>query len=78
MKVAIDKNGNLAYINQASTNQSFFCPECHQPLIVKTSKKGRKYFAHYSRKVNHQGETSEHLTGKSQIYEWAKQNGWHP
>lgn len=78
MKVAIDKNGNLAYINQASTNQSFFCPECHQPLIVKTSKKGRKYFAHYNRKVNHQGETSEHLTGKSQIYEWAKQNGWHP
>lgn len=39
MKVAIDQNGNLAYINQAATNQSFFCPECQQPLIVKTSKK---------------------------------------
>lgn len=78
MKIATDKNNNLIYVDWIQEHQPYYCPECHQMVVVKTSRRGKRYFAHLRKSNNHHGETSEHLSGKYQIFQWAKQNGWRP
>lgn len=77
MQFALNQYKQLVNISHVIPSNKYYCVDCHCPLKVKTSKKGLKFFAH-SGNSKHCGQTSEHLLGKQQIFQWAEKNGWHP
>lgn len=78
MLMALDNHGILIHISQAVIKNQYYCPDCHQELVIRHREDGRNFFAHSDREPKQSGETSEHLTGKQQIYEWARRRGWNP
>lgn len=77
MQFALNQHKQLVNISQVTTSSDYYCVDCHCPLKVKTSKTGRRFFAHLGQGKHH-GQTSEHLLGKQQICQWAAENGWNP
>lgn len=56
--------------------QKWFCPSCHQQVILKCGKYVRAHFAHLrTDKCQNfsEGETSEHLSGKALLAKWCRQ-----
>ena len=45
---ALTEQGNIIFANNANTDQSYYCPQCRQPLKLKasSSKCVRPHFAH--------------------------------
>lgn len=78
MLMALDKQGILIHVHQAVINDQYYCPDCHQELVIRHRKGGDIFFAHYDPNHEQSGESVEHLTGKQQIYEWASSHGWNP
>lgn len=69
---AIDQAGQLIYAQEAFALQSsFHCPVCHQPVILKRSRKGNYFFAHLMQcqSDNPQGRQ---LKGEGEIHQQGK------
>ncbi|MBF6626578.1 hypothetical protein IU402_08355 [Aerococcaceae bacterium zg-BR9] len=67
MYAALDEQHQLVYAQQLTCPTGrYFCPRCHQVVIVKMSKKHKYYFAHLEacqqagRQTKHQGESAHH------------------
>lgn len=79
MLLAQSKN-RLIWAEQATHQMNLVCPGCKQKVIFR---KGQHKIAHFAH-VRHaecgfsEGETTEHLKGKKQLYHWTKQQGWSP
>lgn len=59
-------------------NNKWYCPSCQAPVILKQGKHVRPHFAHLRRERCHgysEGETAEHLQGKSLLAKWCEQAG---
>ena len=71
---------NDHYVNASNARQGekYYCPECGEELILRKGKTKIAHFAHYSKSkcLFGEGETYEHLLGKQQIFEWAREHGW--
>ncbi len=46
MRVALDKDGKRAHINQAHVKDIYFCPTCGEQLIIKRGEQRENHFAH--------------------------------
>lgn len=77
MQFALNQRDQLIHATQASADHQYYCLKCHQPLQVKTSRRGNQFFSHVSVHSPH-GQTQEHLLGKQQIFMWALRHGWSP
>ncbi|WP_251547048.1 competence protein CoiA [Limosilactobacillus caecicola] len=77
MKIAVNESGQLVNAHNLQTGEKYYCPQCHAQMIVRT-RGGKNFFAHYQTLSNLHGQTDEHLIGKRQIFQWARQNGWAP
>ena len=64
MFIAYDENGEKVSITHAEKGGSYYCPICHEKLIVK--KKGEKKAAHFS-----------HKPDSSCIDDWGDMSEWH-
>lgn len=65
---------------QRQRNNSFFCPMCNQPVIVKAGTQVIPHFAHRSNKqcsTFKGGEGPYHKKGKLYLYLWLKSQGLH-
>ncbi|HJF16015.1 MAG TPA: hypothetical protein K8V19_00055, partial [Globicatella sulfidifaciens] len=72
MYAAIDQTGQLIYAQEAFALQSsFHCPVCHQPVILKRSRKGNYFFAHLMQcqSDNPQGRQ---LKGEGEVHQLGK------
>lgn len=78
MLIAIDENGNLTHVQDAIKAKRYYCPDCHQQLVIHHRNGKSNNFAHYNSSRHRTGESKEHLLGKHQIYEWAQHHGWAP
>lgn len=60
--------------------KNFTCPGCQHEVIFRHGPKKIPHFAHRHAATCgfSEGETAEHLQGKQQLYNWAKQRGWRP
>ncbi len=47
MKIALDNNGKRTIIEEARTDETYFCPICHQPLLQKRGLIKAFHFAHF-------------------------------
>lgn len=57
------------------SKSQLFCPSCHNPVFLKSGPLKQAHFAHYhltNCNVFSEGETEEHLIGKSILYHWFK------
>ena len=71
--------GQLVLASNANVAENFFCVECGEPVLLKSSKNGLFFYTHHSYKTNDlEGESVNHLLGKQAIYCWAKQKGLNP
>ncbi|HFI0464068.1 TPA: competence protein CoiA family protein [Streptococcus suis] len=69
MYAALDKQELLVYAQDAMPNQAYHCPRCQEPLFLKSSARGRPYFAH----VTACGAKATNLrTGESDLHQAAK------
>ncbi|RLL45066.1 hypothetical protein D8M04_09355 [Oceanobacillus piezotolerans] len=58
-----------------SRGEEFYCPECSQPVLVKSGIKVISHFAHFAEKncsLAENGEGAYHESGKIQLYNWLK------
>ncbi|MGP4073906.1 competence protein CoiA [Piscibacillus sp. B03] len=56
---------------QIMRQQSHYCPECHERVILKAGTVVIPHFAHDNRvNCSHQGESKTHLEGKLKLYQW--------
>jgi competence protein CoiA len=74
MYTAETKTQQLIRADQTVDRKSgYYCPGCKQPVYFKAGQSITPHFAHYpdhSCDVFSEGETSEHLEGKRQLFEW--------
>ena len=64
---AFDTNGNVVYVDEATLDQEYFCPLCHQNMIPKnqSEKWSHRHFIHCNTNVlNNQRESSIHYNVK--------------
>ncbi|BBN98471.1 competence protein CoiA [Sporolactobacillus terrae] len=62
-------------------NQSFRCPICHAPVLLKAGEKRRWHFAHrphHTCLVENEPETEAHLAGKYDLFHWSRSAGRAP
>lgn len=81
MLVAQSRHGLILALNaNALVDQTYWCPSCHEPVILRHGAHRVAHFAH--RRGSHcrlsEGETQEHLLGKMQLYQWAARRGYQP
>jgi|SRR5690625_1793866 len=82
MLQALTKNGTLVTLAtltkkeiESYKEESFFCPTCHNPVIIKAGPQVIPHFAHRSISnclSKHQGESPYHERGKLLLYQWLK------
>lgn len=79
MLIAQSQEGLIFALN-ASNDQNYWCPSCHEQVILRHGERRIAHFAH--RHGSHcrlsEGETQEHLLGKMQLYQWATYRGYQP
>ncbi|WP_267202568.1 competence protein CoiA [Limosilactobacillus kribbianus] len=79
MLVAQGENG-LILAADALVKKTYYCPACREPVILRRGRCKIAHFAHHS--GSHcrlgEGETPEHLLGKTQLQAWAQQRGYRP
>lgn len=73
MLVAMTKNETFIYANEVSQNgldkERYYCPKCHQSVILKKSTKGKIFFSHQTKCESDVPrvkplESNQHLRGK--------------
>lgn len=69
-------NQRLVLASNANKSQIYYCPACHEQVILRVGKHKIAHFAHCrgSQCCFSEGETAEHLKGKQQLFEWASQH----
>ncbi len=84
MLQAVNQSGELVPLWKLNRDQikqmrkeKFFCPACHERLMIKAGTKNTPHFAHH-RKSNCSlsGEGSYHENGKKDIYLWLHARGY--
>lgn len=80
MKVAYNNHHQLIYLLNyhdalilKEQNQSFFCPQCQQPVYIRITKKHHPYFVHHHIH-KHLNESQQHQLGKQLLLQWCVQN----
>ncbi len=76
---AMDAQGHLHHllIDPLPQGEVFFCPSCHQTLLLKCGPKVRPHFAHQpgqSCDFASLNEGAEHLNLKAKLFDWARKN----
>ncbi|WP_137597150.1 competence protein CoiA [Paucilactobacillus kaifaensis] len=79
MLVAME-NRKLVVANASTQKGCFTCPACNQKVYLRRGTIKIAHFAHTKGAdcVASEGETREHLLGKKQLYNWAKQHHFEP
>ncbi|MCH3922471.1 competence protein CoiA [Limosilactobacillus sp.] len=79
MLVAQGKAG-LVLAADARAGESYCCPGCRETVILRRGRCKIAHFAHRPGSHCHlsEGETPEHLLGKTQLLEWAQRRGYQP
>lgn len=79
MFYALDQHGNLIHLSKKVSphvvderlkGKTFYCPVCHEPLILKKGTKRKHHFAHYQKTTcdHTYGESLYHYYGKKRLY----------
>lgn len=73
-------NQRLVLATTANKNQTYYCPACHERVVLRVGKHKIAHFAHCrgSQCCLSEGETAEHLKGKQQLFTWASQRQLRP
>lgn len=76
---AMDAQGHLHHllIDPLPQGEVFFCPSCHQSLVLKCGPKVRPHFAHRLGQVcdfASLNEGAEHLNLKAKLFDWAQKS----
>ena len=79
MLVAMNKK-ELVLAANAAAGDGYYCPACHQPVYLR---RGRGKVAHFAHRPGadcavSEGETSEHLRGKQQLFNYFQAQGLRP
>lgn len=77
MYISEAKNNTIVFADQVNGDikKDFRCPGCKRPVFLKQGRKNAAHFSHYSSQACDtfsEGETTEHLSGKKQLYDWWK------
>ncbi|MGG3736754.1 competence protein CoiA [Aeribacillus pallidus] len=58
---------------------SFYCPGCHEPVMLKIGQVKSPHFAHVRKRCDcwSEGETDQHLQGKWLLYQWLQSQNDH-
>lgn len=66
MLYALTKDSKMITAKAATKEQKYYCPSCHEPVILRQGHYYTAHFAHLKRTCGtfSEGETSEHLRGK--------------
>ncbi|MCT4388810.1 competence protein CoiA [Leuconostoc falkenbergense] len=78
MIVAYNQRQKYILAKDAQKNQSYFCPGCREPVMLKVGDVKQKHFAHYSVTLCQtltENETTAHLSGKMQLAQYLQQFG---
>lgn len=77
MFYALTKAAELVSARDASKDRTYYCPQCHQRVILKCGRYNAPHFAHASRAcgIYSEGETAEHLRGKKLLARFFKASG---
>lgn len=80
MLLAMKNDHHLIFAANADSHQQYYCPGCHERVILRHGPHKIAHFAHQkgSDCGFSEGETSEHLRGKQQLLAWAHQRGYCP
>jgi len=73
-KYAEDKNGKIIHISNASTGESYYCPECKEKFVFKKGKIRQQHFSHINNTSNCTGEGYLHKTFKKMLLELIKEH----
>ncbi|WP_194841021.1 competence protein CoiA [Sporosarcina cascadiensis] len=72
--VILTRSQSLESLRERRKQESFYCPQCKEQLILKVGDLVIPHFAHYQqsscRNSFSEGESPAHLLGKSQLYEF--------
>lgn len=78
MLLAKNEQGQLILAHKESVNQRYFCPVCHEEVILR---QGTRNIAHFSHKklsaCSNGGESLEHEYGKWLLYQWCQESSIH-
>ncbi|MDO4903351.1 MAG: competence protein CoiA family protein [Limosilactobacillus sp.] len=74
------ENQQAVFAKDAQPNHDYRCPACDSPVRLR---RGRVMIAHFAHLPGaecavSEGETSEHLLGKQQIFDWLRAHGYDP
>lgn len=76
MFYALNSWGKLVHISVTKQNQKYYCPTCHQKLVLRIGNSKTKHFAHRRFGChNHIHETAVHQTGKLILKKWGEELG---
>lgn len=77
MRYALTKDEQLFDAAEAIKGKAYYCPSCHQKVLLKKGKSYRPYFAHRCKDpaLHGEGETGEHLKGKELLEHLFKDYG---
>lgn len=66
MLYALTKDSKMITAQVATKEQKYYCPSCHEPVILRQGHYYMAHFAHLKQACGafSEGETSEHLRGK--------------
>lgn len=76
MLIARDLSAQLIMATKADKTENYMCPGCESPVILKKGTRMIAHFAHVNKNSCSsfsEGETEEHLKGKTALYEAFKQ-----
>lgn len=77
MFYALKNSEQLVRADQARTVEKYYCPFCHERVILRKGAHYQSHFAHKKQCLSKTGmETSEHQAGKALLLMWAKAAGY--
>lgn len=83
MLSALNEQGKMISLLKTTdlqvTDQKFFCPVCHERVMLKAGSSRRWHFAHYhdANCGSAEAESEYHLKGKELLYEWMTGQNFH-
>lgn len=79
--ISLAGSRNIEKLKELRKLQSFYCPECEEPVILKAGTKKIPHFAHGHGSTcteSYERESEYHLKGKLALYEWLQTQGLSP
>lgn len=80
MLIALDEKSELITADShLCKEKNYYCPACKNSVHLKIGQVIRPHFAHYKNTacdVFSEGETEEHIQGKTQLFNWFKELGF--